>query len=211
LSDFGGESLEYSQGKSIKVKTMKKSGNKGMMGVGTLIIFIAVILVAAVAAAVLISTAGSLQQRSLVTGGQAEEGVSTGAEAVSVMATDARTDHTVDTFEMLLRLQAGSEAMNLNNTVITVDTSTTTQNLDFSGDTSYSTVNYGVSYVKQGPDYENGYLSRGDVVKVWLNASGAVAENSKVRLKVIPRVGQTTIIEFTTPDVMTDQRVTLWP
>ena len=66
---------------------MKGIKNKGEMGVGTLIIFIAVILVAAVAAAVLISTAGSLQQRALVTGGQAEQGVSTGAEAVSVMAT----------------------------------------------------------------------------------------------------------------------------
>jgi archaeal flagellin FlaB len=185
--------------------------NKGMMGVGTLIIFIAVILVAAVAAAVLISTAGSLQQRSLVTGGQAEEGVSTGAEAVSVMATDASADHTIEDFEMLLRLQAGSESMNLNNTVVVLDTSTTSQNLDYSGADTYDTVNYGVTYVKQGPDYENGYLSRGDVVKVWFSADGSIAENQKVRLKVIPRVGQATIVEFTTPDVMTDSRITLWP
>jgi len=190
-----------------------KNKNKGEMGVGTLIIFIAVILVAAVAAAVLISTAGSLQQKSLQTGGQAEQGVSTGAEAVSVMATNG-SDHTVDQFEMLLRLQAGSEAMNLNNTVVVLDTAYTSQNLDYAASTTTYTVNqYAASWVKQGPDYQAGYLSRGDVVKVMFNASatGGITENQKVRLKVIPRVGSATVVEFTTPDVMTDYRISLWP
>lgn len=182
------------------------------MGVGTLIIFIAVILVAAVAAAVLISTAGSLQQRALVTGGQAEEGVSTGAEAVSVMGTDARSGHNLEDFEFLLRLQSGSESMNLNNTVITMDTSDTTQNMDYAGIAgSASTSHFAVTYVKKGPDYEPGYLSRGDVIKVTYASLTNVTENQKVRLKVIPRVGQATIVEFTTPDVMTDQRINLWP
>jgi archaeal flagellin FlaB len=186
--------------------------NKGEMGVGTLIIFIAVILVAAVAAAVLISTAGSLQQRALVTGGQAEEGVSTGAEAVSVMGTDARSNHDLQNFEFLLRLQSGSESMNLNNTVITMDTADTTQNMDYAGTAgTASTTHFAVAYVKQGPDYEAGYLSRGDVIKVTFAATSNVEENQKVRLKVIPRVGQPTIVEFSTPDVMTDQRISLWP
>jgi len=192
-----------------------KIANKGMMGVGTLIIFIAVILVAAVAAAVLISTAGSLQQRALVTGGQTEEGVSTGAEAVSVMGQDASADHSLESFELLLRLQAGSEAMKLNNTVIVLDTTSTSQNLDYAGtdvaEGAFASAQFGIVYVKRGPDYEFGYLSRGDVVKATFNSTAGVEENQKVRLKVIPRVGQATIVEFTTPDVMTDQRITLWP
>jgi archaeal flagellin FlaB len=186
--------------------------NKGEMGVGTLIIFIAVILVAAVAAAVLISTAGSLQQRSLVTGSQAEEGVSTGSEAVSVMATDASSGHDVEDFELLLRLQAGSEPMNLNNTVVIMDTASTSQNIEFAGNAgSASTTHFAATYVKQGPDYEAGYLSRGDVLKVTFGAATAVSENQKVRIKIVPRVGQATIVEFTTPDVMTDKRISLWP
>lgn len=189
-----------------------KAKNKGEMGVGTLIIFIAVILVAAVAAAVLISTAGSLQQRALVTGGQAEQGVSTGAEAVSVMGTDARTDHSLQNLEFLLRLQSGSESMNLNNTVVTMDTQDTTQNMDYAGTSgSASTTHFAVSWVKQGPDYEPGYLSRGDVIKVTFASAENISENQKVRLKVIPRVGQPTLVEFTTPDVMTAERINLWP
>lgn len=202
---------------------MKKLNNKGLMGIGTLIIFIAVILVAAVAASVLISTSGSLQQRSLTTGSQAEEGVSTGAEAVSVMGTDGSANHDLEHFEVLLRLQAGSEPMNLNNTVVLVDTATTSQSLDYGGAVSdgteaSSTYQYRVTYVKQGPDYEGDYLSRGDVLKLKFRCSdctsgdtGGIGENKKVRIKIIPRVGTTSIIEFTTPDVITEQRITLWP
>lgn len=201
-----------------------KMRSKGMMGIGTLIIFIAVILVAAVAAAVLISTSGSLQQRGLSTGQQAEEGVSTGAEAISVMATDGSSGHDIEDFELLLRIQAGSEPMNLNNTVILLDTSTSSQSLTYNGTmssdtgTAGTTTDYRVYYVKTGPDYEAGYLSRGDVIKAKFSCNdcttgdtGGVGENKKVRIKVIPRVGQATIIEFTTPDVITENRVTLWP
>ena len=202
----------------------KRKDNRGMMGIGTLIIFIAVILVAAVAAAVLISTSGSLQQRSLTTGSQAEEGVSTGAEAVSVMATDGSTGHDLEDFEVLLRLQAGSEPLNLNNTVVLVDTATTSQSLDYGGNVSDSvtastTTGYVVTYIKEGPDFETNYLSRGDVIKLKFKCNdctgssdgGGIGENKKVRIKIIPRVGTTSIIEFTTPDVITDQRITLWP
>jgi len=200
----------------------KSKDNRGMMGIGTLIIFIAVILVAAVAAAVLISTSGSLQQRSLTTGSQAEEGVSTGAEAVSVMATDGSAGHDLEDFEVLLRLQAGSEPLNLNNTVVLVDTADTSQSLDYGGAVddatgASDTISYVVTYIKEGPDYESDYLSRGDVIKVKFNCfdcsgeTGGIGENKKVRIKIIPRVGTTSVVEFTTPDVITDQRITLWP
>jgi archaeal flagellin FlaB len=194
---------------------LMKMKNKGSMGVGTLIIFIAVILVAAVAAAVLISTAGSLQQRALVTGGQTEQAVATGAEAVSVTASNASVDHEVESFEMIIRLQAGSEALNLNTTVVMLDTSTGAWNLDYSGssafDVSSTTGTYGADYVKMGPDYEAGYLARGDVLKLKFNMSAALGENKKVRIRLIPRVGSATVVDFTTPDVMTDNRISLWP
>ncbi len=192
---------------------MRKIDSKGMMGIGTLIIFIAVILVAAVAAAVLVATAGSLQQRGIATGSQTEDAVATGAESISVMATDASSDHTVENFELLLRSQAGSDAINLNTTVMMVDTSTTSQSLDYggTGTAASGTITYIIEYVKSGPEQEDGYMTRGDIIKAYFSSTTSVAESKKVRIKVIPRVGTTTIIEFTTPDVMTDQRITLWP
>ncbi len=202
-----------------------KIENKGLMGIGTLIIFIAIILVASVAASVLIATSGSLQQKSLTTGNQAEEGVATGAEAVSLFGTNGNSGHDIEHFEVLIRLQSGSEPMNLNNTVILVDTDSTSQNLEYnetagdSTDNAAGTSDYIVEWVKKGPDYEQGYLSRGDVIKVKYNCNdcatsgdtGGVGENTKVRIKIIPRIGSPTVVEFTTPDVITAQRMGLWP
>ncbi len=196
-----------------------------MMGIGTLIIFIAVILVAAVAAAVLVSTASNLQQRSIQTGIQTEEGISTGLEAVSVMATDGSQGSDIENFEVLVRLQAGSDPLNLNNTVVLMDTAASSQSLTYNGSadstdvgTAVDTSHFNVFYAKQGPDYKANYVSRGDIVKLKFKCydcvsgdTGGVGENKKVRMKIIPRVGTQTIIEFTTPDVITDNRVNLWP
>lgn len=206
---------------------MKNKKERGMMGIGTLIIFIATILVAAVAAAVLVATSSSLQQRSLMTGSQAEEGVATGVEAISVMGTDGSSGADLEHFEVLLRLQSGSDALNLNNTVVIMDTQANSLSLSYAGaadadgndEAASDTAHYNVTYVKKGPDYKANYISRGDIVKFKFNCyscaktdtTGGIAENKKVRLKIVPRVGTSTQIEFTTPDVITDKRVALWP
>lgn len=190
-----------------------------------MIIFIAVILVAAVAAAVLVSVASNLQQRSLMTGIQTEEGIATGLEVVSVMATDGSVGSDVENFEVLVRLQPGSDPMNLNNTVLLMDTSANSESLSYNGTadstdggTAVDTAHFNVFYAKQGPDYKANYVSRGDIVKLKFKCydctagdTGGVGENKKVRMKIIPRVGTPAIVEFTTPDVITDNRINLWP
>jgi flagellin FlaB len=64
-------------GLSKKFVNMKKN-KRAEMGVGTMIIFIAMVLVAAVAASVLISTANTVREQAQQTGDQAINGVATG-------------------------------------------------------------------------------------------------------------------------------------
>ena len=72
------------------------TNKKAEMGVGTLIVFIAMLLVAAIAAGVLIQTAGSLQEKSLSTGQQARAQISTNARVIEVSASDGRNGNVTD-------------------------------------------------------------------------------------------------------------------
>ena len=83
------------------------------MGIGTLIIFIATILVAAVAAGVLISTSGILQQRALITGQEARKKITNSIEVISILAQGNKTEESLNNFEILIRLDAGSDPIQM--------------------------------------------------------------------------------------------------
>lgn len=108
---------------------------KGEMGVGTLIIFIAMLLVAAVAAGVLIQTVSSLQEKSLSTGEQAEGQISTNAQVVEVSATDGRNGDVTD-FYQRMKLSPGSDPIKLEEVIFTFNTKDATSTLKYRGEGS---------------------------------------------------------------------------
>ena len=115
------------------------------VGIGTLIIFIAMVLVAAVAAAVLIQTSGVLQQKAQKTGKESVTEVSSNIDIESVegwrsgtnaSATDDDTfSDTVDRLDLRCSLKVGSESVDLNQVVITITDGTTTNDLRYIGGT----------------------------------------------------------------------------
>ena len=191
-----------------KFRPKIRFANKGETGIGTLIIFIAIVLVAAIAASVLLGTAGSLQQKALTTGKQTQQEVSSGVEPILVAATDGSTG-TVLNFEILLKLSAGSDPLSLNDTTVTFDTKNISQTMTRSS--TGNTTNFNLTYSKMGPDYMPDYLTVGDVVKLYFNSTSAIGQSQSVKIKVIPKRGVIVPIEFVTPDVMSTIRVNLYP
>ena len=121
-------------------KTMIQD-RRAQVGIGTLIIFIAMVLVAAVAAAVLIQTSGVLQQKAQTTGKEATKEVSSNIDVESIegwrsgMNASASDDDTfsttVDRLDVRASLKVGSEPVDLNQVVVTITDGTGTNDLRY--------------------------------------------------------------------------------
>ncbi|MEM4755763.1 MAG: archaellin/type IV pilin N-terminal domain-containing protein, partial [Candidatus Woesearchaeota archaeon] len=85
--------------------TMKST--KAEVGIGTLIIFIAMILVAAIAAGVLLQTASTLQDKALLTGQKSKGQVSTTLSPILLYAEDG-TNQDLENFYLKAKIAPGS-------------------------------------------------------------------------------------------------------
>ncbi len=101
-----------------KITGLKKfsEDDLGLVGIGTLIIFIALILVAAVAAGVIIRTSGELREQARSTGEEAIRQVSTGVQVVGVKGR-VKEDH-VENVAIMVKLRAGSRGVSFNSTIV---------------------------------------------------------------------------------------------
>jgi len=94
---------------------------KAQVGIGTLIIFIAMILVAAVAAGVLLKTSGGLQQKATVTGEQATKEVSTNIKVTNVVgySNDSTSNKQIRAIILTAQLASGSGDVKYSDIVLT--------------------------------------------------------------------------------------------
>jgi len=106
----------------------------GQVGIGTLIIFIAMVIIAAVAASVLIQTSGVLQQQAQSTGKQATQEVSSNLVVKSIEGVRAKnnaTDMAADVSLLRIRvgLNVGSSPVDLNQLIVTITDGANTNDL----------------------------------------------------------------------------------
>ena len=86
---------------------------RGQVGIGTLIVFIALVLVAAIAAGVLINTAGFLQSQAEATGEESTDQVTENLDIVSVTGDSPDGDSHVTALEIRVGLSPGADAIDL--------------------------------------------------------------------------------------------------
>ena len=88
------------------------------IGIGTLIVFIAMVLVAAVAASVIIQTAESLQQRAYAVGKQTIRDVSSGLRIIGVSGYTDANKTKIQYLAIAVATRAGSYDIDLNKTLL---------------------------------------------------------------------------------------------
>jgi len=98
-------------------ETLFNNEDRGQVGIGTLIVFIAMVLVAAIAAGVLINTAGLLQTQAEATGEESTEQV---ADRIQIQSATGNVDDSVDLteinyFNLTVTKSPGAGDIQLNN------------------------------------------------------------------------------------------------
>lgn len=107
-----------------KIRDVLKNKDVGAVGIGAMIVFIAMVLVAGIAASVLIQTSTKLETQAMTTGQQTIAEVSTG------LAVDAVYGHksgatAIDKIAISIRPRAGSADIDLTETVLELSDSST--------------------------------------------------------------------------------------
>jgi flagellin FlaB len=195
----------------MKTKILKN--NAGDVGIGTLIIFIAMVLVAAVAAAVLIQTSGVLQQKAQQTGKEATTEVSSNLKITAVVGERASTSvEYLSTLNVTVELSAGGSDIDFNQVLVRYINETTAKTLTFSATASASTFGY---VEERNPTNTNNVLSAGDlaIITIDLNQTG---QNLDVRkrgtIQIIPESGTMVIKDIVAPATYgTKLKVSLFP
>jgi flagellin FlaB len=100
------------------VKKKIKHNDEADVGIGTLIVFIAMVLVAAVAASVIMQTAESLQQRAYAVGKQTIRDVSSGLRIIGVTGYTDPNKTRLEYLAIAVTPRAGSYDIDLNKTLL---------------------------------------------------------------------------------------------
>jgi len=97
---------------------MFKDNDRGQVGIGTLIVFIAMVLVAAIAAGVLINTAGLLQSQAEATGEESAEQVTDRVVVQSVSGDVDSGNSELDGINVVVRRSPGAGDISLDSLII---------------------------------------------------------------------------------------------
>ncbi len=117
-------------------KHFSKEDEEADMGIGTMIVFIAMILVSAVAAGLLINTAYEVQQQAEETGKLAIKNVATAFVVLNILGdrdqgADSTLAENIEALEIKLVLASGSPDVAMQNVIIEVTTEDSEDNLMF--------------------------------------------------------------------------------
>ena len=183
----------------------KFRNDRAEVGVGTLIVFIAMVLVAAVAAAVLINTTGSLQQRAQATGKEATQEVSSNLKVLNVYGTRPGTDVNLNTFKVNLELAAGALPVDLSKLIVRWSDGSASENYVFAAaqDNTTTPKKFEITCIRGDCTDSDPVMEAGDLVEVLFSLDNSpatyLATRTSVEISLIPEIGSPVNADFKTP------------
>ena len=179
--------------------------DRGQVGIGTLIVFIAMVLVAAIAAGVLVNTAGVLQATAQDAGQQSVNKVTNRVEVLNAhgFVVNSSTADNIDRLNLTVRLAAGSGSVDMNNA--TVKYLSDSQASTLTNSSSVGPNSFITTEVKDDDDSLGVLNSPDDRFEIGIDASEVESDGSglstgeTVKLEITTRTGGTTTVILTMP------------
>ena len=208
-----------------KIRDILKNKDVGAIGIGALIVFIAMVLVAGIAASVLVQTSTTLEMQALKTGSQTVSEVSSGILIEGIEG--HQSSGSIDRLALEIKPRAGSPDIDLSTVVVEISDSTTKYVLDYDGSTftdnlavngqvfnssfypsSSATTKFNVIVLQDADSScssSNPVINFGDHVVLALdNVFSGISPRTDVFGMVISEEGAPGIIGFRTPESYTD-------
>ena len=211
-----------------KLFLLKGSDDVGAIGIGAMIVFIAMVLVAGIAASVLVQTSNTVQIQALQTGQQTTREVASGLSVYEIAGQKGVSG--LQNLSVVVKPRAGSPDIDLNNTYILISDGLEKSLLRYgyeatlnlygdnpSGDyfsliSGLANCNQTLFGIAELQDYDNSMsltnpvLNRGDKAVLYIRCSDAngtfnreIPVRTEISGRVIPEVGSPGVISFTSP------------
>jgi len=179
-------------------ENMNKQKNKILIndtadvGIGTLIIFIAMVLVAAVAAAVLIQTSGILQQKAQQTGKEAATEVTSNINIVSIIGNlnSSASPKVLENFSIAVQLSAGGQNIDFQSVVMKYIDNQTSDTMNYNTSIIANITNSMFNYTEQRSiGTENKVLSPGEIGIITIKPTHGLGLREKGLVQIVPETG----------------------
>ncbi|WP_135827066.1 archaellin/type IV pilin N-terminal domain-containing protein [Halorussus ruber] len=182
--------------------------DRAQVGIGTLIVFIAMVLVAAIAAGVLINTAGFLQTKSEQTGTEATGQVTNRVNVVSTYG-EVANDESIHTVELTVMKSSGSGDVDLE--TATVEWLGPDRSAILTEGSDATDQYFTVSTIKDIDDTAPVLVHQGDRFRITIDAaaltdeSHGLKESEEFTIKIVTSAGAVTY-HHSVPQTLTDQQ-----
>jgi flagellin FlaB len=213
--------------KMRNIKRILKEDDLGDMGIGAMIIFIAVVLVAGIAASVLIQTANRLEIQAMATGQETVREVSSGLSIIDIEG--ANSSGLITQMVIVIRPHAGSGDIDLKNAFIEISNGIVKTILTY-GPTAFSGIiangsssvfdavacwgvdeaTFGILVLQDADNslsMSNPVINRGDVVMLCVDTDdifGGLTPRSTIMGLVAPEQGASATFSFRVPSSLSE-------
>ena len=189
-----------------------KSNDRGQVGIGTLIVFIAMVLVAAIAAGVLINTAGLLQTQAEATGEETQQQVSDRLQIQSATGEVTGDEDGVEEVTVSVTKSPGADDIDLEEVTYEFVTDDAVVTGSVGDDLSDADADGGIEFITRETDDEV-ITDRSDRYTLTFesgDSDSGIGEDDlepgdNVQLTLTTAAGASTITELRVPDSLVDR------